>query len=56
MTRGIISLSNGVVRWPGMAAGDNGTQLNNIGLRADVTFGNLNVMADVEMQSGKTDL
>jgi hypothetical protein len=38
-----------------MGAGDNGTQLNNIGLRADVTFGNLNVMADVEMQSGKSD-
>lgn len=38
-----------------MTAGDNGTQLNNLGLRADVTFGNLNVKADVNIQSGKSD-
>lgn len=47
--------TNGLAIAGGMGAKDNGTQLNNVGLRADVTFGNLNVMADVELQSGKSD-
>jgi len=38
-----------------LKAGDMGTHLNNLGLRADVTFGGLNIMGDAELQSGKTD-
>lgn len=37
------------------AAGDLGTHITNLGLRADATFANFNVMADAEIQSGKTD-
>jgi hypothetical protein len=38
-----------------MTSRDNGTQLTNYGLRADVTIGKLNLKADYEMQSGKSD-
>jgi hypothetical protein len=38
-----------------MTSADHGTQLTNIGLRADVTFGSLNVMADAELQSGTSN-
>ncbi|MDO8746677.1 MAG: alginate export family protein [Thermodesulfovibrionales bacterium] len=37
-----------------LTSGDHGMRLNNLGLRGDATFGNLNVSADVELQSGKT--
>ena len=47
--------TSGLISTTTLGAGDNGTQLNNLGLRADVTFGNLNVMADLEFQSGKSD-
>jgi hypothetical protein len=47
--------SAGAVNGTTMAAGDKGTHLTNIGLRADVTFGNFNVMADIEKQGGTSD-
>jgi hypothetical protein len=47
--------SAGAVNGTRMAAGDKGTHLTNIGLRADVTFGNFNVMADIEKQGGTSD-
>ncbi|HBG92431.1 MAG: hypothetical protein A3J81_06300 [Nitrospirae bacterium RIFOXYB2_FULL_43_5] len=52
--RGRIT-TDGVYTASALAASDNGTTLNNVGLRADATFGNLNIEADVELQSGKTD-
>jgi len=47
--------TNGAASTTTMTVGDMGTHITNVGLRGDVTFGSFNIMADAELQSGKSD-